>query len=194
MRRPTTSTTTYLAALFALAAMLSLAVADPSDTTAPAPAGTTARVVPDLSGSWTGTWEDTVYFVQGDLEMTVTASGADWSAVGTIDLTNIGMPGVGVMTGTAVGTLSGNTLTFTFDAVDVGAGSGSLTDGAGQGSGSVTAPLSFGAFTFTGSVTSSSITGAFDFTSPTGGAGEVAMTRAVSATPTSWSALKSSWR
>jgi hypothetical protein len=194
MSRSRTSPAVYLVALFVLAALLSLATADPSASPpAPIPSASPAAV-PDLSGAWTGTWNDTVYLVGGDVTMTATLDGAAWSAVGSIDLSSIGVPGVGLMSGTAQGTLAGNTLTFEFSAVDVGDGDGTLIDGSGSGSGTVTAPMSFGAFTFTGTVTDSSIDGDFDFTSPTGGAGTVTLARAVGEESATWSDLKSSWR
>ncbi len=195
MRTSIQSLRLYMAILFTVAALLSLAGAQPAERPAPRTTGSTASmIVPDLSGSWTGTWHDTVYDVQGDVMMEVAIDGTNWSANGTIDLSDIFWPGIGVMTGTATGTLSGNTLTFSFTAADVGTGNGTLVDGSGSGDGSVTAPMNFGAYTFTGTVTGTEINGTFDFTSPTGGGGDVILTRAVANEEASWSAFKAAWR
>ncbi len=184
----------YLTVLFVAAGLLAILGAAPGRHRATPAAPLSPVAVPDLTGHWQGTWEDTIYFVQGDVSMDVTVDGNDWNATGSIDLTSIGWPGIGVMTGSASGTLSGNTLTFTFSADSVGDGEGTLVDGNGSGTGSVTAPMSFGAFTFTGTVTASEITGTFDFTSPSGGEGNVSLTRAVAYEDASWSELKASWR
>ena len=195
MHTRTLSLRWYLFTLFTLAALLSLASADPAHrATPPPPTSTAMRTVPDLGGSWTGTWHDTRYDVQGELTMTIIVAGSNWTGSGTIDLSSIGWPGVGTMSGTASGTLSGNTLTFSFNAADVGTGSGTLIDGSGSGDGSVTAPMNFGAYTFTGTVTGTEISGTFDFLSPSGGNGDVVLTRTVSDEAVTWSGLKAAWR
>jgi len=143
-----------------------------------------------LEGHWTGTWEDTVYSKSGAVEATFSIVCGQVVASGTIDLTDIS-GALGIQAGTGLGTLNGGVLEFTFEAEMVGSGSGTLAPadaladprGAslgtsnGSGSGSVTAPLSFGAFTFTGTAGLTTISGTFDFTSKTGGAGNVSLTK-----------------
>ena len=128
-----------------------------------------------LAGTWEGTWEDTRYDVSGTLEATFTVTGSNVTATGVIGLASLGL---GNETGTASGTVSGDTLSFTFSSDRVGNGSGDLnTGGSGSGFGSVTAPLNFGAFNFEGSATETVISGTFAFTSPSGGNGVATLTR-----------------
>ena len=128
-----------------------------------------------LAGSWSGTWTDTQYGVDGSLSATFTVTCTGVEATGVIGMQDFGM---GEVSGSGTGTLSGSTLTFTFQAAAMGSGSGTLqaaTD-AGSGSGSLTqSPVAFGAFTFTGTASPSGITGTFDFTSPTGGEGNASL-------------------
>ena len=97
------------------------------------------RDVPDLTGEWHGSWNDTLFNVVGDLDWVITRDGSDFSATGTIEMSNWGM---GYKPGTATGTLSGRppeqTLTFTFQADNVGSGSGTVVGTAGSGAGTVT--------------------------------------------------------
>ncbi|HUO83641.1 MAG TPA: Ig-like domain-containing protein [Thermoanaerobaculia bacterium] len=128
-----------------------------------------------LAGTWVGTWEDTRYNVSGTLEATFTVNGSNVTATGVIGLQSLQL---GNETGSGTGTVSGETLNFTFSADTVGNGSGSLSaGGAGSGAGSVTGVLNFGAFTYTGTVTPTEISGTFAFTSPTGGHGVASLTK-----------------
>jgi Bacterial Ig-like domain (group 2) len=128
-----------------------------------------------LAGTWVGTWNDNIYNVSGSLTATFAVTGSTVSATGVIGLGVFGMSNEG---GTGVGTISGQTLNFTFVSSTVGSGMGTLASGgAGSGSGTVTPPLSFGAFKFSGTVTGTTISGTFTFTSPTGGAGVASLTK-----------------
>jgi hypothetical protein len=130
--------------------------------------------LPSVEGTWSGTWTDTRYNVSGEVTATFTRTDSTINATGTIDLRSLGL---GNQPGTGSGTISGGTLNFTFSAAMVGSGQGSLTGNAASGSGTVTGPLNFGAFTFQGTATDDTINGTFDFTSPTGGNGVVTLTR-----------------
>lgn len=170
--RPRPLTGLWAATLLATATAVALLAPPP-----PAPiaghAGTASptSTVPDLTGDWTGGWEDTTFNVSGDMSLSIVQDGNDFIGSGTIDLTNIGVPGVGVQSGQAVGTLGGNTLSFEFDAIDVGSGTGSFVSGSASGTGNVTSPLNFGPFTFAGTATDELMEGTFNFTNPGGGQG-----------------------
>ena len=144
------------------------------ESAASAQASATAGVVvvplPALSGTWSGTWVDTRYNVSGAITAVLTQNGTTFSGTGTIDLTALG---IGIQSGTASGTISGNNITFTFNAAGVGSGTGSLTGTGGSGSGVVAGALNFGAFNFTGTASDILISGTFNFTSPTGGNGTI---------------------
>ncbi len=128
-----------------------------------------------LNGTWTGTWTDTRYNVTGSLQATFTVNGANVSAIGVIGLQSLGLGGE---SGNGSGTVSGDTLNFTFSAATVGSGAGTLkVSGAGTGNGTVTGALNFGAFTFQGTGDASKIEGTFNFTSPTGGNGVATLTK-----------------
>ena len=175
---------------------------------APARADGVSALFTDITGTWTGTWQDTIYFVSGSITMNISSTdGVSYTATGTIDVGQID-PSLGVLNGTASGTVSGTTLTGTFDCTNLGNGSFTLTDappantasglvGIGSsGSGTVGAPLSFGGFTFTGTIDAlaGAMTGTFDFTSPTGGAGTASLARTT--TPvreTTWGAIKATY-
>jgi len=182
----------YLLALIGLAALAAVLAGRPAPTGA-RPVLTADKAAPDLAGSWKGTWEDTRYGVSGEVTMDITAVAGGYEATGTIDLTEID-PLVGVRSGTATGTLEGDVLTFSFSADMVGNGSGTLNGAAGDGTGTVTSPLSFGDFTFTGTAAEGEISGTFDFTSPTGGEGVVSLTPTVAAETATWSDVKQTWR
>lgn len=145
----------------------------PGPVASVAPSGGTAPL-PAIAGNWTGTWNDTRYSKSGGLAATFKVTGGDVTATGSIDLTQLGL---GKESGTASGSISGNTLTLNFKADTVGSGSVTLNGSNGNGSGTVTGALNFGAFTFTGTATNSTITGTFKFTSATGGNGTVSMTK-----------------
>jgi hypothetical protein len=121
-----------------------------------------------LVGTWTGTWTDTVFDVEGTLSATMTMSGTDVDATGVIGLQALGL---GDEEGVATGTISGDTLTFTFEATSVGTGEGTFSGGVGSGMGSVMGMLDFGDFTFEGTATETTIDGTFQFTAPSGGSG-----------------------
>ncbi|MFH1842326.1 MAG: hypothetical protein ABIF77_03905 [bacterium] len=148
---------------------------------------TGGKDLPDLVGSWTGTWHDTVYDVVGALTCVIEVDGYDLLAAGTIDLSYFGL---GTQTGTATGLPVGNSMNFTFSANNVGDGSGTLTDGTGTGSGNVTAPLMYGAFDYWGTATSSRISGIFEFTESADGAGKVELTKQVPTQNSSWGEVK----
>ncbi len=189
MKTPRFSLRTYIIALAIFALTLATAGYDTADRSSIAillPADG-AQVLPDLSGSWAGTWEDTLYFVDGGLTCTITVDGNTWSAVGQIDLTALG---IGWQDGTATGTLDGNELTFTFTAAMVGNGGGAVNPTNGSGTGTVTAPLDFGSFTFTGTVSASEIAGTFDFDSIGGGEGVVSLSPGVANEALSWGDVK----
>ncbi len=187
-----TTPRTYLLILACAAILLSLLGAIPADRS-----GSTFKFnshdVPDLSGSWSGTWQDTRYFVSGDVILTIDVVGDQWSANGTIDFTNVGM-GVGIVPLTISGTLVGNVLSYDFDTGPLGSGSATLTGTVNAGAGTVGEPMFFGDFDMGGTASGSAISGTFDFTSPTGGEGTMILTRIVSAETASWSDVKASWR
>lgn len=184
---------TYLTLLITVA-LVSAAVGTLGgrESTPPALAPTdAAQFLPDIEGSWTGTWEDTLYMVSGAVTCEIIVDGNNWSAVGTIDLSSVGL---GVMPGTASGTVAGNTLTFDFHADLVDGGDGTLNGGNGSGTGTVIAPLDFGGFVFVGSASPSMISGNFDFDAPTGGYGIVTLTPGVANEDLSWGDVKARHR
>ena len=184
----------YLVVVFLVAAGIAHHHGVPNSVS-PATAGTVVRVgpVPDLMGSWQGTWSDTVYSVNGAMTLQISLSGNDYTATGTIDVSQID-PSLGTLSGSASGTLNGDLLDFTFSCTDLGNGTGSFDGGDASGSGSVTAPLNFGAFTFTGTATDTEINGTFDFTSPTGGAGIAQLSKGVPVSNDGWGEIKSLYR
>lgn len=127
-----------------------------------------------LVGTWIGTWTDTRFNVTGTLEATMTVSGNDVQANGTIGLQSLGL---GEEDGTGTGSIDGNTLVFTFEADTVGNGNGSVTEGEGSGMGTVLGALNFGDFTFEGTVNETTIDGTFEFTAPSGGRGTATLTK-----------------
>jgi hypothetical protein len=133
---------------------------------------TSSSALPSVAGNWTGTWNDTRYSKSGALAATFNVSGTNVTATGSIDLTSLGL---GNQTGTASGSISGNSITLNFSSNAVGNGTATLNGGNGSGSGTVTGSLNYGAFTFTGTATDSAINGTFQFTSATGGHGTVTM-------------------
>jgi len=193
MKDPRISLRTYLTALAILSISLAVVGYDSPDratTGSMLPADDT-QALPDLSGSWTGSWSDTIYLVGGGVICTITIEGTTWSAVGQIDLTELGL---GWQEGTATGTVTDDELIFTFTGASVGFGGGSLTSLIGTGSGMVTAPLNFGEFTFTGDAGVGEITGDFDFTGPGGGEGVVLLTPGVANEDLSWGDVKAVYR
>lgn len=128
-----------------------------------------------LAGTWDGTWEDTRFGVSGNVGMTVTINGNVVTAEGTIDLSSLGL---GNEVGSAAGTVSGNSLDFTFQADTVGNGQGGMANGGpGSGTGSVAGVLNFGDFTFEGTTEPTMIQGTFEFVAASGGRGVVELTK-----------------
>lgn len=150
--------------------------------------------LPDLVGTWSGTWMDTVFAAGGAITMDITQNGNQLSGTGTIDLTSIGLFGLGIMSGSATGSIVGNTLGFSFSADSVGMGAGTVTGGTASGGGNVTAPLNFGAFLISGTATSTTMQGIFDFTSPGAGGGTAMLTKTSPVEPQTWSEIKAAHR
>jgi len=130
--------------------------------------------LPDVAGSWQGTWTDTRFGVGGEVRGTITRRGSTVTGSGVLDLSDLGL---GNVTGTAEGTIAGGRIEFTFRSGPVGSGSGALTGAGGSGRGTVTGALGFGDFTFEGAATDSTIEGSFRFLSPSGGRGVASLTR-----------------
>lgn len=133
----------------------------------------------------------------GPFQFTASVSGTNFSATGTMDLTGVGRGPAEPFT--ASGTLSGTTLTFSFqftgaaslvstgDVVIADSGTDNLT-----GTGNVGAPLNFGNYTMTATATDTAINGTFTYTS--GGAGNMALAKASPVEDESWSAVKARYR
>ena len=125
------------------------------------------RTIPDIAGTWEGTWEDTVYFVSSTMSWTITQDGSNYAGSGTIDMTPFAWAGLGSQEGGASGSITREerqSLSFSYYADLVGLGDGVLTGDFCTGSGVVNAPLDFGFFTFQGTVTDTSVVGRFFFT------------------------------
>lgn len=124
-----------------------------------------------LAGTWTGTWTETQFpGPTGSMNITITESAGTIDATGTIGPTSLGK---GTPSGTATGTVSGNTLTFTFSSPAVtGSGQGTIVIDQVSGSGTI---KTYGDFTFSATVAGDTINGTYDFTG--GGAGNVTLTR-----------------
>lgn len=179
----------YFALLaFALAALFASGLRPPITPPALASSDAALPAVPDLAGTWIGTWQDTIYAVGGDLSFEITPVEGGYTATGEIDLGELGL---GTRTGEADGLLTRNQLVFGFNADQVGEGAGIITDESATGSGNVTAPLNFGIFSFTGTATDVGIWGTFDFLAAEGGAGKAHLTRTTATESNSVSAIKS---
>jgi hypothetical protein len=179
----------YVAGLLVVAAAFAFTGADeaPRAFGATVPAG--ADSIPNLVGAWTGTWQDTIFtWAQGGLSWEISQNGSSFSASGVI---NFSVFGLGLVPGTASGTITREALEFTFDAPASGGGSGTITDGAVSGTGSVTMPA-FGPFTFEGTLTDDTIRGTFEFTG--GGAGKAVLTKETPVETASWGTIKSRFR
>jgi hypothetical protein len=151
--------------------------------------------IPDLTGTWVGTWADTVYLAGGSMTWEISRDGSDYTASGTIDFTYFGM---GLLSGSAEGNITSafadHVMEFTFEAAMIGNGSGTINGNIGSGGGTVTAPLNFGEFTFEGVVVEGNIAGTFDFTSPTGGAGIASLTKQTATERSTWGDIKALYR
>lgn len=187
----------YLGGLFAVATLAALLMG-PNASIEPRAAHADARgALPDIAGTWNGTWADTVFFVSGALSIDIQVDGDSYTATGTIDVSQIN-PLLGVLKGSGSGTATGSVLTGTFSATDLGTGQGMLSTSAsgrgvasGSGTGTVTAPLDFGPFTFAGDVVGDIMVGSFEFTNPGAGKGVAALSRQTTPVETStWSRVK----
>lgn len=168
----------------------------PAQAEPPAP---TADRLPDIAGSWVGTWKDTIFMNpepgEDEYIMTweITQVRDGYCANGIIDFTYFAMGFIpGSAAGTVTGTFRADTLHFTFEGPGIGNGAGTVTGGVGIGAGTVGLPLDFGAFTFQGTVTETLIRGTFDFT--TGGSGWARMGKVSPVERASWGAIKSRFR
>ncbi len=173
----------FVIAILSVSFIFGCASTTDSTTTTTASSATTTTTTTiathALVGTWVGTWEDTVYSLDGALSGTITQSGALLSGTGTIELSDLSVSGITIEVGTATGTISGTSVTFSLSSTTVGTGSGTVSGSTISGTGTVIAPIDYGAFTFTGTVDASgnSVTGVFDFTSPTGGSGTATVTK-----------------
>lgn len=150
-----------------------------------------ADSIPDIVGTWTGTWQDTVFpDASGDLAWEITQNGSFFSASGSIDLSYFGL---GSVQGTATGSITRELLVFSFEAPTVGSGSGSITDDLVSGAGAVLMPP-IGSFTFEGTLTDDTINAGFNFTNPGSGAGTAILTKETPVEPASWGQVKSRFR
>lgn len=189
MQTPQRRALAYFALLaLGLAALVAGGFEPPVPPPAQARGGTALPVVPDLAGTWIGSWQDTIYAVGGDLSFEITAVEGGYVATGEIDL---GALGLGTRSGSADGLINGNQFVFGFTADQVGEGAGIFTDGSASGSGNVTPPLNFGIFSFEGTANEIGIWGTFDFLAAEGGAGKAQLTRTTATEASSLSAIKS---
>lgn len=195
MKRPHRYLILYLSTLFVVAALMASSTSSRATRSGTQLARTSDNAdLADLLGSWSGTWNDTIYSVGGSLSFDITADAGVYHATGDIGLETLGL---GVESGTASGNEQLGALVFSFSSATVGSGDGSINalTGITTGSGSVIAAIGFGAFVFQGSVSGDIMSGLFDFTSPTGGAGVAILTRtgtAVEQQP--WSDVKLRYR
>jgi hypothetical protein len=181
----------YVAALVVIAAAFAFTGQDDSPRAFGRPTPASPDSIPDLVGTWTGTWQDTIYVgAGGDLSWEISQDGPDFSASGIIDFSYFGM---GSVPGTATGTITRETLEFTFEAPAAGSGAGVITDDAVSGTGMMIVPA-FGPFTFEGMLTDDTIRGTFDFTNPGGGAGRAVLTKETPVERASWGEVKSRFR
>jgi len=110
----------YLVAFFCGAGLLA-AVSPPSSTVNLAVGEADAvnpAVMPLLTGSWSGSWTDTLYGVTGPMTFVIWPEGNTYVATGTIDVSSLGL---GVLPGSAVGTDNGAVLSGTFNCTSPGA-------------------------------------------------------------------------
>ena len=160
------------------------------------PSSSSTAALPNIVGSWTGTWKDTIYMgLEEEYVMTwqITQVREEYCATGIIDFSYFGMgPVLGTAAGTVTGTFRADTLHLTFEGPGIGSGAGTVTGGVGIGTGTVGLPLNFGAFTFQGTVTETLIRGTFDFT--TGGSGWARMGKVSPVERASWGAIKARYR
>jgi hypothetical protein len=189
MRNSLRTSLVYLAALFVIAAAFAFTGEDDAPRAFGRATSAVPDSIPDLVGMWVGTWQDTVFpDADGDISWEITQDGSDFAATGSIDFSCFGL---GSVPGTASGTITRETLEFTFEAPAAGSGAGAIVDGVVSGTGNLVVPA-FGPFTFEGTLTDGTIRGTFDFTG--GGAGKAVLTKETPVEPTSWGAVKSRFR
>jgi len=128
----------------------------------------------DLAGNWAGTWTDTKFNMSGNVTVTFTVNGSTITAAGTIDLSGFFL---GTLPWTGTGAADGNTITFSFTALNFVNGTGTVNGTTATGNGTISGVLSFGDFTFTGTITGSKISGNFDFVNPAGGEGTIVLNK-----------------
>ena len=187
----------FILALFAVACAAALLTPDagPRGVCVASAVGE-GRTIPDIVGTWAGTWEDTVYMVSGPMTWTITLDQSDYWGSGSIDLSVLGF-GLGNQEGGGTGSITRGdrqSVPFSYYADLVGLGDGVLTGNSVAGNGVVNAPLDFGYFTFTGTITDTAAIGRFFFASPTGGAGRVTMTKDTPVESTTWGSIKAGYR
>ncbi len=194
----------YTLGLFAAASLLSLATGPRGGNTITPEANAAGHLaLPQLEGTWSGTWTDTLYAVGGAVTLVIWAEGTDFVASGTIDVTSIS-GALGVLSGGAIGLNNGVSLDIDFNCTDLGGGTvvltpvktaGAALSASASGSGNVSAPLDFGPFTLTGTASDTEIVGSFDFTSPGGGKGIAQFNKdSVGVEPISWGSAKAAYR
>jgi len=174
----------YFGVLFAIAILLSLSAARPKPAAHPVIPRSTRAAVPDLTGHWAGTWEDTVFSVSGSLVFNFTNM---TTGTGQIDLSSLGL---GVQFGNAMGTIVNDTLAFSFISASVGSGGGVIVGDSAQGGGSVGAPLNYGPFVFEGRITASTIDGRFYYIFPGGGGGKASLGKTSPVETQTWGRVK----
>ena len=179
----TTTTTTALSAETTSTTTSTTSTTSTSTTsTSTTTSSTTTTVVVPLHvlvGTWSGTWEDTVYDLSGNLNATITQDGAVLSGSGTIALASLGFAGITTELVTLGGAISGSNVLFLFDAPapTVSSGNGLITNLTMTGTGDVGGAINYGAFTLIGTIEpgGNAFNMYFDYLSPTGGLGTVRM-------------------
>lgn len=131
-----------------------------------------------LVGSWSGTWIDTVFDVQGMTDITINRNGNTITTKGSINLQTIFLPEAsGTATATIIDT-TGNSLTFPFGAALLGSGTGSIIGRTFSGTGAILPSIGFGSFNFQGNIVDdNTIKGSFTFTNTGTGAGTFIMSK-----------------
>jgi hypothetical protein len=196
----------YFACVLALCAGLFLThpAEGPAPVSVPPALAAEPAELPPLEGTWSGSWTDTLYDVTGSMTVEIVQDGDSWSATGSIDVTEIGIGGLGVLNGSASGTSDGVTITGTFDCANLGSGTATIggalkvngqVQAAASGSGTVGAPMNFGPFVFSGTVANGVMWGIFDFTGAGGGEGRAVLENpALPAATRTWGDLKAEYR
>jgi hypothetical protein len=182
---------TYLSLLILVALALGAARAPHHETRPVSTPHSSSAVVPDLAGSWTGGWEDTVFNVVSPATFILGMSSDSLTGSGTMDLTGVGLGSAEPFT--IAGSISGNTITFhlefTMASTLTSTADGTLTDTVLGGMGHVGTPLNFGDYTFSGTAVSSAIFSQFSY-GPGQGAGYFAAAKTTAVEPESWARTK----